>query len=226
MTLAGEATRTVFLSYAREDGDLVLPVAHLLRAAGATVFVDAEGIPYGEEWEPALLGQLRAAERILVFWSLHSAGSAWVRREHTTAIEAGLRVVPVPLDDTPLPAELAKLQALVELVPLLHRAQRGGSNDVPARAPWRRYRRILSAAVLLFAVLLFLTLGLSRPQYAFEPPVPDSAVLLFIGLLLGLGLMFWYRRRVSRAAVRRVPAELERAVLQAVFADWDRAFQN
>jgi len=42
-------------------------VAHLLRAAGATVFVDAEGIPTGEEWDRRFSVSSAPPRRILVF---------------------------------------------------------------------------------------------------------------------------------------------------------------
>ena len=116
--------RTVFISYARDDIHLVLPIVHLLRAGGATVFVDLEGISYGEKWVDVIFQQLRASDRILVFWSLSAARSDWVKKEYLVAIDNGLRVVPVRLDDTPLPHELSKFQALTTLVPLVYESRR------------------------------------------------------------------------------------------------------
>ena len=123
MTSPPAHARTIFISYAREDEELVLPIVRLLRAAGAKVFVDQENIPYGDNWERVLMEQLGEAERVLVFWSKSAAESKWVRREYVTAIREGVRVVPVPLDPTPLSAELSGLRALMALVPLIHQAR-------------------------------------------------------------------------------------------------------
>ncbi len=114
----------MFISYARANTKVVVPMVRLLRAAGTRVFIDTESIAYGQRWEQVILQALASASRVLVFWSREAAASEWVRREYTMALNrAGIPIVPVLLDETPLPAELAKFQALTELGPLVERAR-------------------------------------------------------------------------------------------------------
>src|SRR6476661_3843643 len=162
--------RTVFISYARGDEEIIQPVAHLLRAAGAVVFLDSEDIPCGENWESVLLAKLHASERILVFWSVNAANSEWVRREYLRAIGAGLRIAPVPLDSTPLPAELAAYQALTALVPLVHQAQR----SLVSRGIWKVWYGGRAWYAALIAFILVDTLALFSVRSF--PPLPSYSV--------------------------------------------------
>src|SRR6185369_17054198 len=106
------ATRSVFISYARADSQLVLADVELLRACGVRVFVDVRNIGYGEPWRAVLTKAIDACERVIVFWSAAAKVSNWVEREWRMALERGKKVVPMLLDDTPLPMELEEFQAL------------------------------------------------------------------------------------------------------------------
>lgn len=210
--------RTVFISYAREDEDLVLPVVRLLRAAGATVFVDIEDIPYGGEWHSILLERLRDSERILVFWSANASRSDWVRREYLCAISEGLRVVPVPLDDTPLPAELSVYQALMTLVPLVYKA---GTQLRPSatRTPWTRFAGLGMA-------LIYLLIGSSvilSPEGASGSLAWIPAVATIAGVVLVLLPSQRSRIRVSQEAslptLQGASFMLQSAIYETVFGD-------
>ena len=109
----------VFISYARADQAWVGAMVNLLIAGGAKVFMDIRDIAYGDNWENLLRDKLREVERVLVFWSTNAAASRWVAEECAIAIRHGKRLVPVPIDDTPLPDTLARYHALTDLVPLL-----------------------------------------------------------------------------------------------------------
>jgi hypothetical protein len=167
--------RTVFISYAREDEDFVLPVVRLLRAAGATVFVDIEDIPYGGDWHSILLERLRGSERILVFWSANASRSDWVRREYLCAISEGLRVVPVPLDDTPLSAELSVFQALTTLVPLIYKA-RMHRRPLATRTSWIRFAGLGMVLTYVLASSAFILSNESLPTPQGASLVLQSAV--------------------------------------------------
>ena len=205
MPINTNQTRTVFISYAREDEHLILPVAHLLRAAGAVVFFDQEDIPYGEQWESVVLEQLRASERILVFWSVNAANSEWVRRECLIAIEAGLRVIPVPLDATPLSAELATFQALTALVPLVYQVRRSLAPQRFWGTAWRPGHWMGSATLaglLLVSIISVMMLVRSSPAEAesHEATPLLEAVILFLGLLaliMSISLLSLHRLPLS-----------------------------
>ena len=114
-----------FISYSRNsesDQEIVHLAAHLLRAGGAKVFLDVTDIEYGDRWEEVLNSNLSQCERILVFWSVEASSSDWVDREWRLALKLEKVIIPVFLDDTPLPTELAKFQGLPGFRSLLFKA--------------------------------------------------------------------------------------------------------
>lgn len=142
--------KTIFISYSRQDGAHIYPLVELLRATGAKVFVDVDSIHYGEQWQQVLLDSLQAAGRVLVFWSQNAAQSAYVKQEYLLAIKTGVPLIPVPLDNTPLPHELARFQALRELLPLMVEAEKNKVAQAlssPAKPLYLSWKVWLAAAL-------------------------------------------------------------------------------
>lgn len=108
--------RTVFVSYSRKDSLQVEQAVELLEAGGADVFRDIDDIQYGDRWEDVIREKLAEAERILVFWSINAQLSEWVGREWSIAITMQKRIVPILLDQTPLPTELGQFHALTNFM--------------------------------------------------------------------------------------------------------------
>lgn len=102
----------VFASYDRVDEQLVASIVSLIRALGSRVFMDVDSIVPGDQWRPVLTRALGEAAIIVVFWCAHSAGSGEVKGEFESAHAQRKRIIPVLLDDTPLPAILAQYQYL------------------------------------------------------------------------------------------------------------------
>ena len=111
----------IFISYRREDsaGQAGRLSDWLCAAFGAShVFMDVDDIPLGENFPATLRRNVEAADVALVLigprWlaaadeqgrrRLDSEGD-FVRREVAEALASGKRVVPVLLNDTPMPAE-------------------------------------------------------------------------------------------------------------------------
>lgn len=161
-----QSTRNkLFISYSREDGGSVRPLVCLLQAAGVDVFVDFESVEYGKRWESELEDAIKNAGRIFVFWSENAAKSQYVKREYSLAIQIGsARVIPVPLDNTPLPSELAQFQGPTkfgqELGQLLVRLEQV---EAQLRAPKQRhpYRAVLAAVIAV--VILSIIAIFSQP---------------------------------------------------------------
>ncbi|PID34062.1 MAG: hypothetical protein CR976_02255 [Thiotrichales bacterium] len=109
--------RTVFVSYARKDSDRIRRAVALLEAGGAQVFRDIDDIDFGDDWEQVITRQLQECERVMVFWSANAKESKWVNKEYTIALAQQKRMVPVLLDDTPLPPELSRYHALTDFMP-------------------------------------------------------------------------------------------------------------
>jgi hypothetical protein len=217
-----QAAHSVFISYARADSDWVTIAVNLLRAGGAKVFMDIRDLAYGDRWEEVLVSKLHEVERVMVFWSRHAADSEWVNREWQLALNNGKRLVPVPIDDTPLPDDLSQYQALTDLMPLLRQSAPVAPAPAPAAAPvhdravprassgvWLRALGMAAAIVVPVAVLALIAI----PQFPAplptegpptQPPVyaQEAAILwpwivgaaVFIALIVWLGIR-WKRQR-------------------------------
>lgn len=108
--------RIVFVSYSRKDSSQVEKAVELLEAGGADIFRDIDDIQFGDRWEDVIRAKLAEAERVLVFWSQHAQVSEWVQREWSIALSMHKRVVPILLDQTPLPTELGQFHALSNFI--------------------------------------------------------------------------------------------------------------
>jgi hypothetical protein len=83
-----------------------------MRVTGGQVFRDEDSIPPATRWREVLASALTEADVVVVFWSCHSATSKEVSAEWKRAQELGKAVLPVLLDDTPMPHELTAFQYL------------------------------------------------------------------------------------------------------------------
>ena len=97
----------IFFSYAREDAALVNLIAKFLAPLPIPVFIDTKSIVPGEKWEDRIVNELDKATHVYVFWSKHAAASKWVGREAKRAVHNGKVVVPVLIDQTPMPKHLS-----------------------------------------------------------------------------------------------------------------------
>ena len=109
----------VFISYSREDITVVSPLVALMRCTGTEVFLDIDSIDYGANWKIALNQAISRCERMIVIWSISASESVWVMREFLEAKDQDKSIVPVMIDQTPLPSALADIQACNELLPLI-----------------------------------------------------------------------------------------------------------
>jgi len=113
LQLAAAAPAQTVLVYARADQAQAQRVARL---AGVydPVWLDQDLTP-GTDWRRQVARRLLDAKCILVLWSARAAASLEVAAEWRIALAtdpAVTRVMPVLLDDTPMPAELAARQAV------------------------------------------------------------------------------------------------------------------
>lgn len=92
---------SVFLSYARTDGEVAERIAARLEASGHKVWWDRH-IRGGSQFSKQIEEALDRAEAVVVLWSRQSIDSAWVRDEAATARDSG-RLIPVSIDGTPPP---------------------------------------------------------------------------------------------------------------------------
>jgi hypothetical protein len=104
--------KRLFASYARGDARHVHLLVKLVRASGAPVFLDTDSIPPGTKWREALAEAISNASAVVVFWSARAAKSREVEDEYEEGIRLAKTIIPVCLDDAPLPSALSPYQAL------------------------------------------------------------------------------------------------------------------
>lgn len=108
----------IFVSYSHADAAVVQPLTRFLLPTGATVFRDEDAIAPGTRWELRIAQAIRDCRVLYLFWCCHAGQSAFVRSEVDQALALGKAIVPVRLDDTPLPAALGAFQ-WVDLRPVI-----------------------------------------------------------------------------------------------------------
>lgn len=105
----------VFVCYAHRDAERVYSDLCMLRDEGINIWYD-EGIPAGTSWRGEIANAIQGASKLLLFISKASLDSSHCLREVDYALNLGKEVIPVYLEDVPLPPELAlvlnRLQAL------------------------------------------------------------------------------------------------------------------
>lgn len=94
-----------FLSYSRKDASRIVGYSReILRAViGDRVFLDLYGIEPGEDWQAKIEESIRQCSIFFLFWSKHAATSPFVARERLLATVLEKKIVPILLDETPLP---------------------------------------------------------------------------------------------------------------------------
>ena len=103
----------IFISYSRDDTDIVESIVTILRVAEANVFLDVQSIAPGALWQKEIYKAIDEAEKICVFWCIHSLHSEWVEQEWRYAANQQKTIIPIVLDETYLPDELEIYQRLV-----------------------------------------------------------------------------------------------------------------
>jgi hypothetical protein len=107
--------QAVFLSYNSADKELVRKLAASLSVAGAQVWFDEWTVRPGDSIPGQIDKGLTVFSSFALVWSLAASTSRWVRTEMDAAIAQWLadparRLVPIRLDDTPLPAILQHIR--------------------------------------------------------------------------------------------------------------------
>lgn len=101
-----EDKSNVFISYSHTDTSLVNPVVKLLRVNQSFVFQDHDTIKPGSKWQESLIEALADTNVVVIFWCGHAHHSEEVKKEWSMAMDKGKDIVPLLLDETPLPDEL------------------------------------------------------------------------------------------------------------------------
>lgn len=99
-----------FFSYSRKDSDFVKKLATELKEAGANVWLDQLDIAPGKPWDDSIQNGLNESAGLIVVLSNASAKSKNVMDEVSYAMSQGKKVVPLIIENCPIPFRLARLQ--------------------------------------------------------------------------------------------------------------------
>src|ERR1700746_1618291 len=99
----------IFISYASEDLERVLPLVNALEKTAWSVFWDRT-IPAGKTWRQVIGAEIQGCRTVIVVWTENSVNSEWVQEEGE--IGRGRKIlVPVLLDKVEPPFGFGSIQA-------------------------------------------------------------------------------------------------------------------
>lgn len=90
----------LFISYARRDKPLVLPLASQL-GAKYDCWIDWEDIPDGAEWEKEISKGIAQSDVFLFLMTPNSVASEWCNKELQIASNWGKRIIPIVFGEPP-----------------------------------------------------------------------------------------------------------------------------
>ncbi|MFK7770853.1 MAG: toll/interleukin-1 receptor domain-containing protein [Saprospiraceae bacterium] len=100
----------IFVSYSRVNSEFVTNLANNLRQSGANIWFDQFDIKPGSRWDASIEAALKSSSTLLLILSKSSVASHNVMDEVSYALEEGLRIVPIMLEECVLPFRIRRLQ--------------------------------------------------------------------------------------------------------------------
>ncbi|MDR2638776.1 MAG: toll/interleukin-1 receptor domain-containing protein [Helicobacteraceae bacterium] len=175
----------IFISYAHENARIVSSTVNRLNAMGYNIWYDRE-IGIGSAWTDELAKAITDCAVFIVFISVESAISLFVRSEIEFALRERKTIVPIyldPIDKLPpgLALGLNSIQGVVGSSSAAIADKLGAwfkQNKIPKASPDRAKRirrRVLAASVLLIAALAGLTYAAARFRPNIEPYLQIAA---------------------------------------------------
>jgi len=109
---------SVFISYAREDYDRVIPFYYRLSQEGLNVWMDKINILAGEVWDLKIKNAIRNSDFFVLFLSSNSSYKrGYLQKEIKIALDAwqekledDIYFIPIRLDECEIPSSLSKFQ--------------------------------------------------------------------------------------------------------------------
>ncbi|HRE42466.1 MAG TPA: toll/interleukin-1 receptor domain-containing protein, partial [Terricaulis sp.] len=95
----------VFVSYARANQALVLPVIEGAKHAGRKFWLDQQGLKLGDGWAGEIVRAIRGAKGVIVMCSQAAFESDQVKREVYLADRYRRRLIPVFIEDAAPPED-------------------------------------------------------------------------------------------------------------------------
>jgi hypothetical protein len=105
-----------FVAYAREDSEVVAPLLHSAQMEGYRFWVDHVSLVPGEHWAGDIIAAIRGSHGVIVFCSRESMASSDVYREVAAAARFDKPIMPVRLDEAPIPDSFLYYLSVHQLV--------------------------------------------------------------------------------------------------------------
>lgn len=109
--------RHVFIIYARDDLEIARKLAHLMKEAGLSPWLDVDELVPGQVWKKAVLKALEESSVAVILVSKSIEKNGFVREEMNAAMKLlqsrdanVVPIVPVRIDDSAVPELLAQIQ--------------------------------------------------------------------------------------------------------------------
>lgn len=190
-------TTRIFISYSRKDATLVHYTVALIRALDVSAFRDVDSIKPGSLWENEIGKALRRSDKVFVFWSKNASESQAVRAEYQLADELGKIIIPIILDNTPVPDVLAKYQWIDKRIEINHKME-NIATVILSDALLYKYGKILSTEINQRL----------RPGIIAKSPIKISTITSASLALSGLtGLILWQLRGCHQESIRPVQSQ-------------------
>ncbi len=111
--------RSVFISYAHSDADIVETLVRAIQRRGAGVWIDRQGIkPGSRAWGVEILNGMRSAQIVLLFSSARSMASDNVKDEVYLAKELRKPIVVARLDQAPFSDDILMFLTRTQHIPV------------------------------------------------------------------------------------------------------------
>jgi hypothetical protein len=126
-------SEAVFVSYARANAPIVLPICEALRKEGNELWLDQEGIAAGDGWAGEIVRAIRTVRGVAVMCSQAAFESDHVKREIYLADRYKKRLLPVFIEEASPPEDFEYFFAGVQWLKL-HETPEAERGPVMARA--------------------------------------------------------------------------------------------
>ena len=238
----------LFLSYSRADAVVAIRLHDMLDAAGHDVWMDKSDIKSGAQWRKSIVEAIESAERVLVLLSENSVESDNVRREIDIALDGAVSILPLTLDEVPIPTALRYqlagiqrhdlfndfdqgIQALLELL-ARGKADAGPAHSTshlrpraPATGKWIGPSAVCAAAVVTAIALYASTINSAEPAEDTAATFASSPLAVYLFLCAGIYAGFQMTESLLRRPVlREIGDWLMGDSLDGQRAGWSQGF--
>ena len=118
LTLRYMANQDIFISYSRQDIEVVDKICKHLEANGITYFRDIFDIAISNIFPQTLADGILSSKLVLFIASQHSFASNYTSKEVTFAYQNHITILPLAVDDTPMPTRYSFMFSDVQCLSL------------------------------------------------------------------------------------------------------------